>query len=194
MGKIVKDYYQGFFYAINAVKVTDRNGHIVDFDKGIEMSVNLIMKQHRIGNKIMFIGNGGSAAISSHMSTDFCKNAGMKAFAFNDPFLLTCLSNDFGYEYVFRKPIEMFAEKGDILFAISSSGKSKNILLGVSSARLKDCKIITLSGFKDNNPLRSSGDINFYVPSESYGYVEIIHHSICHCILDIIKEKKGLNG
>ena len=80
----------------------------------------------------------------------------------------------------------MYADKGDILIAISSSGKSENILCGVNAAYLKECSVITLSGFQDNNPLSSLGDFNFYVPSPSYGPVEIIHHSICHCILDVV--------
>jgi len=140
----------------------------------------------------MFIGNGASAAISSHMSTDFWRNIGIRAVAFNDISLLTCISNDYGYKHVFEKPIEMFAEKGDVLIAISSSGKSENILLGVKPAKVKGCKVITLSGFDKNNPLSSLGNYNFYAPSQSYGPVEIIHHSICHCILNSImlfKEK-----
>jgi D-sedoheptulose 7-phosphate isomerase len=100
--------------------------------------------------------------------------------------LLTCISNDYGYEHVFEKPIEMFAKREDIVFAISSSGESKNIVRGVNAARLKECSVITLSGFKDDNILSTLGDINFYVPSRKYGLVEVIHHSICHCILDTI--------
>ena len=106
--------------------------------------------------------------------------------AFTDSSLLTCVGNDYGYERLFEKPIEMFADQGDILVAISSSGRSQNILNGVNAARKKDCSVITLSGFSADNPLRTLGDINFYVPAEAYGPVEILHHSICHCILDTI--------
>jgi len=140
----------------------------------------------------MFIGNGASAAISSHMSTDFWKNGGMRAIAFNDSSILTCIGNDYGYEFLFEKPIEMFAEPGDILMAISSSGSSVNILNGTHAAQRKECKVISFSGFRDDNPLRNLGDINFHVPADEYGPVEIVHHSICHCILDcIISKKKG---
>jgi len=191
MRKIAKDYYRNLLNLIQAVKVTDKNGIALDFYEGIERVADLVMNQRAADYKIMFIGNGASAAISSHMSTDFWKNGGIKAVAFNDPSLLTCISNDFGYKYVFEKPIKMFANEGDILFAISSSGKSENILRGAQSANLKRCKIITLSGFKKNNPLSLLGDFNFYVPSNSYGPVEIIHHSICHCILDVMIKKRG---
>lgn len=112
------------------------------------------------------------------------------ALSFNDPAQLTCLSNDYGYKYVFEKPIKVFAAEGDILVAISSSGKSENILKAVSAARKIECKIITMSGFKPDNPLRAGGDVNFYVSSTSYGFVEVIHQAICHCILDLIIERK----
>lgn len=115
----------------------------------------------------------------------------MRAIAFNDACLLTCISNDFGYQYVFEKPIEMFAAVDDILVAISSSGRSENILRGVGAAKNKGCNIITMSGFDPDNPLRSTGNINFYVPSHSYGYVEISHLSLCHYIVDTIIGRKN---
>lgn len=114
----------------------------------------------------------------------------MRAICFNDSSLLTCISNDFGYQYVFEKPIEMFAEKGDVLVAISSSGKSENILRGADAAKNKGCHVITMSGFKPDNPLRSRGELNFYVPSDSYGYVEITHLTLCHCVVDTIVDRK----
>ena len=85
------------------------------------------------------------------MSTDYWKNGGMRAIAFNDAALLTCLSNDCGYENVFGKSVEMFADEGDILVAISSSGKSENILNGVHAARKMGAHVVTLSGFKSDN-------------------------------------------
>ena len=78
----------------------------------------------------------------------------------------------------------MFAQSGDVLIAISSSGQSANILAGVEQARKLGCFIITLSAFKSDNPLCQLGDLNFYVPTQSYGFAEITHLSICHCILD----------
>jgi len=188
--KLAEEYYNKLSRHLTSIRVTGENARSFDFFEGIEKVGNIIKSQTEQGYKIMFIGNGASAAISSHMSTDFWKNGGMKALAFNDSSLLTCIGNDFGYEYIFEKSIEMFADRGDVLIAISSSGKSKNILRGTQSARLKGCSIITLSGFKDDNPLSSMGDYNFYVPAQYYGPVEIAHHSICHCILDIIISHK----
>ncbi len=191
MREIAENYYSNLFDFANSIKVTSRNGKKLTFPNGIEESVNIMMSQVASGQKIIFIGNGGSAAISSHMAIDFWKNGGMRAVSFNDGPLLTCIGNDYGYRHVFEKPIEMFAEQGDVLVAISSSGKSENILLGVRAAKLKGCRIITLSGFDENNPLSSSGEINFYVPSKSYGPVEVLHHSICHCMIDTIMRVKN---
>lgn len=185
------DYFDNIFRTMRSIRVTDKNGGHLSFSRGIEEAVNLILSQTCAAGKVMFIGNGGSAAISSHMSTDFSKNGGVRAIAFNDSALLTCMGNDYGYQHVFEKPIEMFAENGDVLVAISSSGSSENILLGAQAARSKGCKVITLSGFGSDNPLSFLGDFNFYVPSNAYGPVEVIHHSICHCLLDTLMRVKN---
>ena len=184
MKNLAEDYYKNISSLIDSIRVTNKDGKVLEFYHGIEMAGSLILSHS--DHKIMFIGNGASASISSHMATDFWKNGGIEALAFNDSALLTCISNDYGYEHVFEKPIDMFAKKEDIVVAISSSGESKNIVRGVNAARLNECSVITLSGFKDDNILSTMGDINFYVPSQKYGLVEVMHHSICHCILDTI--------
>jgi len=190
MNEYARNYYRRLTDLINSIKFTIKERNDIDVYEGIEMVSTLILSQANLGHKLMFIGNGASAAMSSHMSTDFWKNCGVRAVAFNDSSLLTCLGNDFGYEYIFEKSIGMFADRGDILIAISSSGKSENILRGVNSAKSKECYVITLSGFKDDNPLSSAGDFNFYVPAQEYGPVEVVHHSICHCILDAVINHK----
>lgn len=186
MYKIIENYFNNFTQLISSIRVTTKEGNKLDVFNGIEKVCRLIKSCADIGGKLMFIGNGGSAAIASHMAIDFWKNGGIKSMAFNDSSLLTCISNDLGYQHVFEKPIEMFSNKSDILFAISSSGKSENILRGVQAARIKNCNVITLSGFKEDNPLRLMGDYNFYVSSMEYGPVEAIHHFICHCIYDVM--------
>lgn len=168
------------------IETTGSNGKVLGFEEGVERILTLISARRKKGNKIIIIGNGGSASIASHIVTDFVKNLKIPALAFNDPSLLTCLSNDLGYDNVFSAPIGVVAKKGDILFAISSSGRSKNILKAVSEARRRGCSVIGLSGFSPGNPLRRKGDVNFYVPSSSYGAVEIAHLAICHAIVDIL--------
>ena len=106
------------------------------------------------------------------------------------PALLTCMANDYGYENVFAKPVEMFAEADDMLFAISSSGKSPNILNACESALAKNCDVVTFSGFSSDNPLRKLGRMNFYVPSTHYGFVELAHQVLIHCILDLFVRDK----
>jgi len=190
MKHLARTYYLQIEQLLKSVRVTDSEQNEIDFSDGIARAVGLIEFQAAADGKLMFIGNGASAAISSHQATDFWKNGRIKAVAFNDISGLTCISNDFGYEYVFEKPIEMFADPDDLLIAISSSGQSENVLRGVTAARQKGARVITLSGFDRTNPLRLLGDINFYVPSSHYGHVEVLHLSICHCLLDIIVQKK----
>src|SRR5277367_3547284 len=119
----------------------------------------------------MIIGNGGSAALASHQAIDIWKSTGIRALSFNDPAQLTCLSNDFGFEHVFSKAIEMFADAGDVLIAISSSGRSKNILNAVQTAKDKGLSIITYSGFSEQAPLRRAGQVNWFIDADQYGLV-----------------------
>ena len=119
------------------------------------------------------------------MAADFSKSGNIRAVAFNDSSMLTCLGNDLGYENVFAKQIEMHARQGDMLVAISSSGRSANILKGVAAARTMGCAVLTISGFLSDNPLRRIGDVNMWVNSGEYGFVEIAHLALCHAILDM---------
>lgn len=139
---------------------------------------------HAAGNTVMFVGNGGSAGIASHMAVDFSKAGGVRAVTFSDASSLTCLGNDLGYENVFAHPVALHGRAGDLLVAISSSGRSPNILGAVAAARAKGCRVLTLSGFAPDNPLRALGDMNLYVPASAYGFVEVTHLALLHAILD----------
>ncbi len=136
------------------------------------------------GARIFFIGNGGSAAIASHMAADWQKNGKMPTLCFNDAASLTCISNDVGYENVFSLPLQYHARLGDVLFAISSSGESESILHAVNHAAGRFMNVVTLTGFEPDNRLRGKGGVNFYVPSKNYGVVEIAHLAILHGLLD----------
>jgi D-sedoheptulose 7-phosphate isomerase len=187
----ISSCYDALRQLTQGIAITDKSGKNIELQSGFEKFVRFVTACGKYGGKLMFIGNGASASISSHMAVDFLKHAGVKAMAFNDPSLLTCMSNDYGYENVFLRPIELFADKRDILIAISSSGRSMNILSAAKAARSKRAKVITLTGFSKTNPLRKYGDLNFYVPVSKYSHVEIMHHSICHYLLDIITEEKS---
>ena len=145
------------------------------------------------GSKVIFIGNGGSAAICSHMAIDFLNAGKIRAIDFNSGPLITCLANDYGFENFFAKAIEIHGRKDDIIVAISSSGKSQDILRGVEAGQNLGCQIITLSGFRKNNPLSFMGDINIYVPMSKYGEVEVSHYFILHFLLDCLAEKIPAN-
>ena len=167
-----------------AARVTTADGRDANVDDFVKWAIATARGAHAAGRKLMFVGNGGSSAIASHMAVDYSKNGGMRSLAFNDGAFLTCLGNDLGYENVFAKQLDLHANAGDLLIAISSSGQSPNILNAVAVARGRGCHIATLSGFQPDNPLRLLGDYNVYVPSTSYGFVEIAHLAVCHCILD----------
>lgn len=161
----------------------------LSYGAGIAAAVQMIRETWNRGGKLMFVGNGASAAIASHQATDFMRGVGMRALAFNDGALLTCLGNDYGYERTFEVPVGLHADPQDLLVCISSSGASANILRAAEKAREIGCRLLTLSGFAANNPLRALGDVRFYVPSDSYGRVEVAHLAILHCICDFFANR-----
>ena len=179
-------YFTTLTDLLRAAEVTDRGAKSMSLAEGCEWVRSAAHKAHVGGNKIVFVGNGGSAAIASHLAIDF-SNGGMRSLSLNDAAALTCLGNDLGYENVFSKQLDFHAQAGDLLIAISSSGRSPNILNAVKAARAHDCVVVTFSGFAEENDLRRSGDVNFYVRSGEYGFVEVAHLALCHAMLDIDK-------
>lgn len=150
----------------------------------VEMLRRRCLAMHAARCRVFFIGNGASAAISDHMAADWMKAGGFSAFSLNSAPALTAIANDIGYEQVFAQQLSVHACARDTLVAISSSGRSANILAGVAAARVIGMYIVTLSGFSPDNPLRKLGHENIYVPSSRYGVVEVAHHAILHGILD----------
>lgn len=176
-------------------EVTEGGGAALSLEEGMaraaEMVLSLVpgpeVSASETGGsapKAMIIGNGGSAAIASHIQNDMCKAVGAPAMVFNEPALLTALANDDGYDTAFRQMAEIWAGPGDLLMAISSSGKSVNILGAVEAACSRGCRVITFSGFSPDNPLRGMGDLNFHVSSDSYGLVEVAHMALAHYVTD----------
>src|SRR5262245_53987539 len=150
----ILDYFDEFGRLMRRATATDAGGATVETSAAIDWAIHAVKEATAAGHKIMLIGNGGSAAVASHMANDFSKNGGLRALALNDASVLTCLGNDYGYEHVFSKQIEWHGQAGDVLIAISSSGKSPNILNGVEAARARGCRVLGLSGFGADNPLR----------------------------------------
>lgn len=161
-----------------------------------EEAVRLLMQvfdRHKVRqSRLFFLGNGGSAAIASHMTADFMKNGGMNTYSLYDNAVTTCMGNDYGYEYIFSKPMEFLVQEGDLVVAISSSGNSSNIVNGIVTAKKKKAEVITLTGFSEDNKARGLGDINLHVPCAKYGIVESIHNLILQQIVDMIMDRDGV--
>jgi len=148
---------------------------------------NALFETSDNGKKVIIVGNGGSAAIASHVSVDLTKNAGIRCINFNEADLITCFSNDYGYEHWVEKAVEFYGDEDDVFIGISSSGSSENILNGCCAARKNNfSKIITLSGMNSENPLRRLGDINLWVNSKAYNHIENIHQFWLLAVVDMI--------
>ncbi len=141
-------------------------------------------------NKVIVVGNGGSAAIASHLAVDLTKVAGIRTVNFNEPSLLTCFANDYGYEHWVEKALGFHADQGDLLILVSSSGESANILNGAKRAVAMGLSILTLSGFANDNRLRSLGGINLWVNSRTYNIVENVHQIWMLSIVDYLAADK----
>ena len=146
----------------------------------------LIVRASDEGKKTILVGNGGSAAMASHVAVDLVKAAGIRAVNFNEADLITCFANDFGYEHWVEKALEFYADSGDLVLLISSSGQSQNIINGAKKALSMNLDLVTCSGFRSDNPLRSLGTINLWIDSDSYNHVEMAHHVWLVAIVDYI--------
>ena len=170
--------------------LTDFSELIIPDDLVLNQLVEIkeaLVSAHSKGNKGLIFGNGGSAAIASHFSVDLTKNASVRCLNFNESDLITCFSNDYGFENWIAKAVEFYGDEGDVLIVISSSGKSKNMINATTAAKAKKfSKIVTLSGFEENNPLRISGDINLWVNSKAYNFVENLHQIWLLALVDLV--------
>lgn len=143
------------------------------------------------GRKIIIAGNGASAAIASHVSVDLTKAGGIRTVNFNEADLITCFGNDYGYENWIAKAVEFYGDAGDVAVFISSSGRSPNVVNAAVRARERGLRVVTLSGFDADNPLRALGDLNLWVNSRSYNIVETTHQSWLLAAVDNIAGERG---
>src|SRR5262249_32548413 len=187
----VDGYAQALATALQEAQAPDPSGSRVLLDEVVRWVAATARGAHDAGGKLMFVGNGGSATTASHMATDYNKNGNLRTLSLNDSSMLTCLANDYSFADVFAKQVEFHARAGDLLVAISSSGKSEDILNAARTGRALGCTVLTMSGFGADNPLRREGDMNVYLPSDYYGIVEIGHLVLCHAILDYSMEQDG---
>jgi D-sedoheptulose 7-phosphate isomerase len=176
------DWYEQFDYAAWVHPDYGAVGTPVTFD-----GVVALLKKTRQRGQLYFIGNGGSAAIASHMAIDFFNKGKFAARCFNDAAALTCIANDYGYKSVFDMQVARVIKKGDVLVAVSSSGESDNILRAAKTAKMVT-DVVTLTGFKYGNRLQQMGTYNFHVPSTNYGIVETAHLGLLHALLEAVSE------
>jgi len=163
-----KGYFSEYF------KIIERG--LASIDPGqLEQAATIVRDGQQTGRKVIIVGNGGSAAIASHVAVDFTKVAKIRAINFNEADLITCFANDYGYDQWVAMALEAYADKGDVAILISSSGKSPNIVNGAKKAKEMGLAVVTLSGFDAHNPLRELGDINLWVDSSAYNAVEMTH-------------------
>ena len=147
---------------------------------------NIWEKASETGKKVIFAGNGGSAAMASHCSVDLTKAAGIRAINFNEVDLITCFANDYGYEDWVAKAVQFYGDKGDCVVLISSSGNSMNMVKAAKKAEKLGISVVTFTGFEINNKLKQKGEINLWVDSKAYNIVEMTHHIWLLAIVDMI--------
>lgn len=188
------EYIEKLWSNLKKTKFFKRNGEIelLDSEAAMQELMEYIYSFKKNGNQVFFIGNGGSAAISSHMTADFMKNGGMKTYSLYDSSVTTCMGNDYGYEYVFSKPLEFLGQENDLLIVISSSGNSANIVKALETAKVRKMKVVTFTGFGRDNKSIGMGDYSVYVPISHYGIVESIHNLLLQEIVDTILERDGV--
>jgi D-sedoheptulose 7-phosphate isomerase len=181
----VRNYFATLDRVFHAVEITDSSGAAKDQKSGLSDAANAVDRVSAAGKTIFVIGNGGSAGIASQVAYAFTHFKGVAALCLNDPSALTGIGADQGYAQIFSRQLSVHSRPGDCLIAISSSGQSANILNGVAVARKNGLEILTLSGFKPQNPLRRTGDLNLYIDSDRYGFVEVSHLALCYAIMRI---------
>ena len=172
-------FFHEYFEAINK--------GVVSIDTKILLQASEVIRtiSHN-SKKIILVGNGGSAAMASHVAVDLTKAARVRAINFNEADLITCLANDYGYENCVMEALKAYADSGDLVILISSSGKSPNMINGALEAKKMGLEVVTLSGFDSSNPLRRLGNINLWVDSAAYNVVEMTHHIWLLAIVDYV--------
>ncbi len=167
-------------YTLTLLSVLNDFGEELDSDKAFALWTEYTFKIRENRRTIYLIGNGASASMASHMAADLAKNAHIHTEVFSDLSLITAIANDISYEEVFAEPLRRRMVEGDMLVAVSSSGNSPNILRATEAAVSYGGIVVTLSAMNESNKLRKLGNLNFYVPAQTYGLAETSHAAIMH--------------
>jgi D-sedoheptulose 7-phosphate isomerase len=165
-------------------EVTGLTGQPLELEAGLQKVIRLLEQCRSKRATFYIIGNGGSAAIASHVVNDLVNGAKCAATTIHDASVLTCMANDHGYDHAYERILAQLAHPGDVLIAISSSGRSVNMLNAAMQMRANGGSVITLTGFGHDNPLRLMGDFNIWLDSSAYGVVEVGHQFVLHYVSD----------
>lgn len=169
--------------------VTDKKKNKQELEQGMATLCDWLTELREEERCLYILGNGGSASVAAHAVTDFFNAAKLKAITLHESSLLTCMSNDYGYENAFALMLSQMVKPKDVVIVISSSGQSMNIRNAAQQALQSSALVVTLSGFGSDNPLRLMGELNFWLDSDDYGMVEIGHQFILHNISDRLRKK-----
>lgn len=162
-------------------------GHALDTDQGFEHWREWTVQVRDRGKTVYLIGNGASASMASHFAADLAKNGHLHTQVFSDVCLMTAVSNDISFESVYSEPLSRRGRQGDLLVAISSSGRSPNILHCTRVAQKMGLTVITVTAFDEENPLRGLGDLNAYIPADTYSAAETAHAAVLHGWMDLVE-------
>ncbi len=165
----------------------------------VERAGRMIVESMRSGGKLLACGNGGSAADAQHFVAELLghmsrERQSLPAVTLSvDPSAMTAIGNDYGYEYVFSRQVEGLGRRGDVLLAISTSGRSANVLHAIEAARSKRMGVIVLSG-KGGDPTLEECDVCFHIPSPSTQRVQELHMAVLHAICEYIDDQAVSGG
>ena len=184
-------------YENDILNIFEKSARVINESKAsikeINSAVNVIVKTIEKGKKIVIFGNGGSAADAQHMAAEFVgryliERDSLPAIALTtDTSVLTGIGNDYGFEKVFARQCDALVNNGDLVIAISTSGKSPNIIEGIKTSKNKNAKIILLTG-KNNNKLKHLTDITIRVPSNETPRIQESHRIIIHIICEFVEK------
>jgi D-sedoheptulose 7-phosphate isomerase len=177
------DYLADLAKCLLSPVASDTAGY-VGFEDAMTFATNHLAHTRTKTGVVHLIGNGGSASVVAHAQNDLVKACGLRAMVYQDVPLLTAFANDNGYSHGYSDALSIWLDERDVLIAVSSSGASPNILKAATVAKEIGAVVVTCSGFKADNPLRAVGHLNFYVPSSTYGQVELTHAALLHCLTD----------
>ena len=158
----------------------------------IELAGNLLLDAFKLGNKIIACGNGGSMSDATHFAEELSgrfreERAALPAIAISDSSYITCAANDYGFDYIFSRYVEAFGKEGDVLFCISTSGNSANVLQAARAAHEKGLKVIALTG-NDGGQLANECDVEIRVPHTGYSdRIQEIHIKIIHSLIHLVE-------